>query len=328
MSEIESREKIFSVKHLKKYYQVNKSLQLEKIKYVHAVDDVSFEVYEGEIFGVVGESGSGKSTIGRCILKLIDITEGEIQFKGEDISNFKFNQMKPYRKEMQMVFQNPLSSFNPKKTIGGALSEIGKVYKMSKIETDNRIQELLDLIKLPSDVLYRSPGELSGGQLQRLAIARALILNPAFVMADEPVSALDVSVQSQILNLFMDLRDKLGVTMMFVSHDLNVVRYVCDNVAVMYLGKIVEMAPVDQLFSNTLHPYTQALISAKPISHPLETKERIILEGDVPNAIDVPKGCRFASRCKLFKSGVCDQADPPMEEHSPGHFVACHVINY
>lgn len=328
MNEAKSREKIFSVKHLKKYYQVNKSLQLEKIKYVHAVDDVSFDIYKGEIFGVVGESGSGKSTIGRCILRLINITEGEVKFNGNDITNLNFNQMKEYRRDMQMVFQNPFSSFNPKKTIGGAMSEIGRVYKMSKSDTNARIEELLKLIKLPQDVLYRGPGELSGGQLQRLAIARALLLNPTFVMADEPVSALDVSVQSQILNLFLDLRDELGVTIMFVSHDLNVVRHVCDTVAVMYLGNIVEMAPVDELFSNTLHPYTQALISAKPKNHPLDNKERIILEGDVPNAIDIPKGCRFASRCKMFKAGVCDQANPPMEEHTPGHYVACHVVNY
>jgi len=321
-------EQIYSVKHLKKYYQVNKSIRLSEIKYVHAVDDVSFDIYKGQIFGVVGESGSGKSTVGRCILKLIDSTDGQIVYKGEDITGYTRKQMKSFRRDMQMVFQNPFSSFNPRLSIGSSLKEIGHVYKMGVKETDDRIKELLDLIKLPSHVLDRGAGELSGGQLQRLAVARALMLNPTFIMADEPVSALDVSVQSQILNLLLDLRDQLDLTIMFISHELTVVHHVCDAVAVMYLGALVELAPADELFRNTLHPYSQALISAKPKDHPREQKERIVLEGDIPNAIDIPKGCRFATRCPNFIHGECNMVAPMLEEVAPGHFVACHMINH
>ena len=287
-------------------------------------DDVSFEIRKGEIFGIIGESGSGKSTIGKCVLNLQSSDSGEIIFDGQDIFGYSQKKMKPLRKDMQMVFQNPLASFNPKKRLGKTFAEYGKFLGMTDEQYQNRMKGLLKYIKLSDDVLSRLPKELSGGQLQRLAIARALMSEPKFVLADEPVSALDVSVQAQILNLMIDLKENLGQTMLFISHDLNVVRHLCDRVAVVYLGVIVEMGPIDAVYSNVMHPYTQALISAKPKEHPLQQKEQIILKGDIPTAIDVPEGCRFASRCSRYKHGLCDHRTPKLKDMGNGHFVACH----
>ncbi len=308
--------KIIEVRNLKKYYPSGK-------KTLKALDGVTFDVCEGEIIGIVGESGCGKSTLGRSILRLFPVTEGKIIFDGTDISKMNRRQLKPYRRNMQMIFQNPYSSFNPKQKIGSALAEVGKVYGMSDQEIREKISRLLEYIRLPEDMLQRSPGELSGGQLQRLAIARALILNPSFIVADEPVSALDVSVQAQILNLITDLRRELKMTMLFISHEMTVVEHLCDQVAVMYLGKIVEMAPTQELFANILHPYTQALMSAIPKADPEEKKERIILEGDIPNAIDLPKGCSFASRCR-YCTAECKEREPELKTVGSGHQVACH----
>ncbi len=308
--------KIIEVRNLKKYYPSGK-------KTLKALDGVTFDVCEGEIIGIVGESGCGKSTLGRSILRLFPVTEGKIIFDGTDISKMNRRQLKPYRRNMQMIFQNPYSSFNPKQKIGSALAEVGKVYGMSDQEIREKISQLLEYIRLPEDMLQRSPGELSGGQLQRLAIARALILNPSFIVADEPVSALDVSVQAQILNLITDLRRELKMTMLFISHEMTVVEHLCDQVAVMYLGKIVEMAPTQELFANILHPYTQALMSAIPKADPEEKKERIILEGDIPNAIDLPKGCSFASRCR-YCTAECKEREPELKTVGSGHQVACH----
>ena len=308
--------KIIEVRNLKKYYSSGK-------KTLKALDGVTFDVCEGEIIGIVGESGCGKSTLGRSILRLFPVTEGKIIFDGTDISKMNRRQLKPYRRNMQMIFQNPYSSFNPKQKIGSALAEVGKVYGMSDQEIREKISRLLEYIRLPEDMLQRSPGELSGGQLQRLAIARALILNPSFIVADEPVSALDVSVQAQILNLITDLRRELRMTMLFISHEMTVVEHLCDQVAVMYLGKIVEMAPTQELFANILHPYTQALMSAIPKADPEEKKERIILEGDIPNAIDLPKGCSFASRCR-YCTAECKEREPELKTVGSGHQVACH----
>ena len=308
--------KIIEVRNLKKYYPSGK-------KTLKALDGVTFDVCEGEIIGIVGESGCGKSTLGRSILRLFPVTEGKIIFDGTDISKMNRRQLKPYRRNMQMIFQNPYSSFNPKQKIGSALAEVGKVYGMSDQEIREKISRLLEYIRLPEDMLQRSPGELSGGQLQRLAIARALILNPSFIVADEPVSALDVSVQAQILNLITDLRRDLKMTMLFISHEMTVVEHLCDQVAVMYLGKIVEMAPTQELFANILHPYTQALMSAIPKADPEEKKERIILEGDIPNAIDLPKGCSFASRCR-YCTAECKEREPELKTVGSGHQVACH----
>ena len=308
--------KIIEVRNLKKYYPSGK-------KTLKALDGVTFDVCEGEIIGIVGESGCGKSTLGRSILRLFPVTEGKIIFDGTDISKMNRRQLKPYRRNMQMIFQNPYSSFNPKQKIGSALAEVGKVYGMSDQEIREKISRLLEYIRLPEDMLQRSPGELSGGQLQRLAIARALILNPSFIVADEPVSALDVSVQAQILNLITDLRRELKMTMLFISHEMTVVEHLCDQVAVMYLGKIVEMAPTQELFANILHPYTQALMSAIPKADPEEKKERIILEGDIPNAIDLPKGCSFASRCR-YCTAECKEREPELKTVGSGHQVTCH----
>lgn len=310
---------VVHAENLKKHYPTKGG------KILKALDGVSFDIYEGEILGVVGESGCGKSTLGRSVLRLFPVTEGKIEFEGHDITTLSKRQMKPYRRDMQMIFQNPYSSFNPKQKIGSALREVGKVYKMSDEEIDKQIKELLEYIRLPEDMLLRSPGELSGGQLQRLAIARALILRPSFIVADEPVSALDVSVQAQILNLIVDLRKEMKMTMMFISHEMSVVEHICDRVAVMYLGQIVEMAPTKELFDNICHPYTKALMSAIPVADPEEKKQRIILEGDIPNAIDLPEGCSFASRCQ-YCTEKCKKEKPQLQCLGNDHFVACHNI--
>jgi len=311
-------EELLNIKNLKKHFPMGK-------KKLHAVDGVSFSIEKGQIFGIVGESGCGKSTLGQCVLRLLNIEEGQIIFEGNDITNLKQRELKEYRRHMGIVFQNPYSSFNPKMTIGQTFREIGSVYKMSKQASEDKISQLLEYISLSSDVLNRHPNELSGGQLQRLAIARALILEPRFIMADEPTSALDVSIQAQILNLIMDLKHRLGLTMMFISHELTVVEHICDRVAVMYLGVIVEMAPTEELFGNILHPYTKALMESKPIDNPEQRGRKLLLEGDVPSAIDIPIGCRFNPRCPSYKKGICDASEPTLREILPGHYVACHL---
>ena len=318
---------IMDVQDLKKYYPMSKgSFSKGSKKTLKALDGVSLQIRKGEIFGIVGESGCGKSTLGRAMLRLFDVTDGKILFEGNDITHLSRRQLKEYRKNMQMIFQNPYSSFNPKQRIGSALREVGKVYGMSSPAVEEKIHELLEYIHLPQDMLLRSPGELSGGQLQRLAIARALILNPSFIVADEPVSALDVSVQAQILNLITDLRKKVGMTMLFISHEMTVVEHICDQVAVMYLGKVMEVAPTKVLFKNILHPYTQALMSAIPKADPEADNHRIMLEGDIPNAIDLPAGCRFASRCR-FCTEECKNKMPELTHVGDGHYVACHKYN-
>ncbi len=310
--------KLVEVKHIKKYFPVGKD------SFLHAVDDVSFEIEKGEIYGIVGESGSGKSTIGRCILRLLEIDEGEVFFAKERIDDQTKSQMASIRPQMQMVFQNPLASFNPKKYIGATFRELGKVYHISKEELNEKIINLLELINLPAEVLARMPNQLSGGQLQRLAVARCLLLSPKFIVADEPVSALDVSVQAQILNLILDLKDKMGLTILFISHDLNVVQRICDKVAVVYLGTIVEQATKEELFLHTAHPYTKALMNVKPIEHPSLRSDKEVLMGDIPSAVDVKEGCRFAGRCPDCEKGLCDCVTPPLVAINENHFVACH----
>ncbi len=317
---------VIEINDLKKYYPAGSgSFFGKKTLKLHALDGVSFKIHKGEIFGVVGESGCGKSTLGCSVLRLLDTDGGSVIFEGTDITNLGRAELKTYRRDMQIVFQNPFSSFNPKQTIGSALREVGHVHGMSGTQTEEKIKALMELISLPEDILSRSPGELSGGQLQRLAIARALILDPKFIVADEAVSALDVSVQAQILNLIVDLRKKLQLTMLFISHEMTVVEHICDTVAVMYLGKIVELAPTDELFRNLLHPYTQALMSAIPKADPDIDKQRIILEGDVQSAIDLPKGCRFASRCRNCCER-CLESEPELRSVGNGHYVACHLV--
>lgn len=314
-------EVLFRIEHLKKYYPAGRGSKSIN-KYVKAVDDVSFEIKRGEFLGVVGESGCGKSTLGRCIIKLIQPTEGSIRYGMRDITDYNFNQMKSMRKKMQVVFQNPFSSFNPKKTIGDSLREVGNYYKMPKKEIRERISRLVSYVNLDESVLTRHPSELSGGQLQRLAIARALILKPEFVMADEPVSALDVSVQAQVLNIIMELKEKENLTMMFISHELTVVSHICDRIIVMYLGSIVEMGNTREVLTNPQHPYTQVLLSSRPREDPLMPSNRILLSGDIPNAVDMPAGCKFWTRCPYYKECTCEQ--PPMRRVGNDHWVSCH----
>lgn len=319
-------ETIVRCSHVKKYFPVKDKKDPKHKHYLHAVDDVSFSIKKGEIFGVVGESGSGKSTIGRCIINLHQTTDGEIYYEDTKINDLKGKELKPFRNKIQMVFQNPYASFNPKKSIAQFFAELGKTNGMTKQQALGKASELLEMVNLlpQFEILRRYPKEMSGGQLQRLAIARALMMDPQFLIADEPVSALDVSVQAQILNLFMELRDKLGLTIMFVSHDLTVVKNICDTVAVVYLGTIVEMAPAEVLFNHIMHPYSEALISAKPKTHPKDETNRIMLTGDIPNAIDVQEGCRFAKRCRYCQEGKCTGETPVLREIEDGHYVACH----
>lgn len=314
---------LICVENVKKYFDGSR----RGAAAVKALDGISFEILEGEIVGVVGESGCGKSTLGRCIMRLTDITEGRVLYRGEDILHLDKNRMKELRSHIQMVFQNPFSSFNPKHTIGRALRETGRFFGMSGDEAEKEIRELLKVIGLDEAVLYRRPGELSGGQLQRLAIARALIARPDFIMADEPVSALDVSVQAQILNLLLDLREKYKLTILFISHELTVVEHICDRAVVMYLGAVMEMGRTPDLFGNTLHPYSRALISSKPKDHPSRDSRRILLSGDVPSAMNIPKGCRFHTRCPSFIKGKCDCETPPLVQVGEDHWVACHLVS-
>ena len=294
-------------------------------KTLHAVNGVSLSVPKGAIFGVVGESGCGKSTLGRCMLRLETITGGKVTFQGRDITGLSGKDLLPLRRNMQMIFQNPYGSFNPKQKIGAALREVAQVHKMPANEAEEKIKYLLHEINLPEDALLRIPSEMSGGQLQRLAIARALLLDPAFIVADEPVSALDVSVQAQILNLMMDLREKFSLTMLFISHEMTVVRHLCDQVAVMYLGNVVEMAASEELFHNLLHPYTQSLMSAIPTIDPDHKKQRIVLRGDISSAIDLPAGCPFADRCPQCQA-QCQESKPELRDVGGGHMVACHLV--
>jgi peptide/nickel transport system ATP-binding protein/oligopeptide transport system ATP-binding protein len=294
---------------------------------LRAVDGVSFSVRKGEIFGIVGESGSGKSTIGRCIVRLQETTEGRIFLDGVPVNAPGCRAVAPAdRRRIQMVFQNPYASFNPRKSIGGAFVELGKVNGMSREAALARTDELLETVGLPpgETMRRRYPADLSGGQLQRLAIARALLSEPSVLIADEPVSALDVSVQAQILKLFVELRERLGLTVIFISHDLIVVGNLCDTVAVVYLGLIVEMAPVEKLFAKILHPYSKALFSAGPKEHPRDVSGWPFVRGDVASAFDIGSGCGFAGRCRHCIKSVCDAKAPPLTEVEPGHFAACH----
>uniref|UniRef100_UPI003F7F8B89 ABC transporter ATP-binding protein n=1 Tax=Waltera acetigignens TaxID=2981769 RepID=UPI003F7F8B89 len=309
---------LVKAENVKKYYSVKNNNTLK------ALDGVSLEIYEQEILGIVGESGCGKSTLGKCLMKLTDVTSGKIIAFGRELGSVTGREEKELRKHMQMVFQNPFSSFNPKYSIGKSLGMVAEFYGFSKQQSAKRLEELMQVVGLDKSVMTRMPTELSGGQLQRLAIARALIAKPEFILADEPVSALDVSVQAQILNLLLHLKKKYGETIVFISHDLPVVEHICDRVVVMYLGSILEMGRAEDLFKAPIHPYTKALLAAKPKENPDVKKEEFTLKGDVPNAMEMPSGCKFHTRCPYAKEGLCDCKIPERKEISEGHFAACH----
>lgn len=309
---------LVKAENVKKYYSVKNNNTLK------ALDGVSLEIYEQEILGIVGESGCGKSTLGKCLMKLTDVTSGKIIAFGRELGSVTGREEKELRKHMQMVFQNPFSSFNPKYSIGKSLGMVAEFYGFSKQQSAKRLEELMQVVGLDKSVMTRMPTELSGGQLQRLAIARALIAKPEFILADEPVSALDVSVQAQILNLLLDLKKKYGETIVFISHDLPVVEHICDRVVVMYLGSILEMGRAEDLFKAPIHPYTKALLAAKPKENPDVKKEEFTLKGDVPNAMEMPSGCKFHTRCPYAKEGLCNCKIPEWKEISEGHFAACH----
>ncbi|NRQ54576.1 ABC transporter ATP-binding protein [Brevibacillus sp. HD1.4A] len=316
-------EPLLEVKHLKKYYELKKGWFSPK-QQVKAVDDVSFTVYRGETYGLVGESGCGKSTTGRAILRLQEANAGEIWFAGENVARLPYERMRRLRLRMQMVFQDPYASLNPKKTILQILTEPLRVHGLySPDERVKKASEILKIVGLSDYHLHSYPHEFSGGQRQRIGIAKAVILQPDLIVADEPVSALDVSIQSQVINLLLQLQREFHLTYIFISHDLGVVRHITDRVGVMYLGKLVEQAQTEKLFQEPKHPYTQALLSAVPITHPDDTRERIILSGDVPSPLDPPQGCTFHPRCPACME-VCRTEKPPVVDLGE-HIVACHL---
>lgn len=295
---------------------------------VKAVDGVSFEIMPGETLGLVGESGCGKSTLGRTLLRLIDPTSGQIEFEGKDLSTLSQSQLRPLRRNMQIIFQDPYASLNPRMTVGATIAEPLEIFQLTKNTTDKeaRVAELLRTVGLPQDAHSRYPHEFSGGQRQRIGIARALAAKPKFIVCDEPVSALDVSIQAQIVNLLQDLQQGSELTYLFISHDLQVVRHICDRVAVMYLGKVVEIADVQSLYSSPQHPYTKALLSAVPLPDPSVKRERVLLTGDVPSPIDPPTGCAFHPRCQVTnKPAACFQKVPKLRKLGVAHQAACHV---
>jgi len=317
-------ENLLSVDHVKKYYPLGREMFTEQRLMVRAVDDVTFSIRRGETLGLVGESGCGKSTIGRVILNLERPTEGTIRFDGRDLSRMDRREIKSLRAKLQIIFQDPYSSLNPRKSVASIIGEGMIIHgKVTRGERDDRVREYLKLVGLSEDHLTRYPHEFSGGQRQRIGVARALALDPELIIADEPVSALDVSIQAQILNLMIDLKEKLGLTYLFISHDLSVVEYISDRMAVMYLGKIVEFSEKAPLYSNPLHPYTTALLSAVPSVGSTKRTGRIVLSGDIPNPIFPPPGCRFHTRCPEAQD-VCTKEEPPLEEKSDGRWCACH----
>jgi oligopeptide transport system ATP-binding protein len=317
---------LVEIKHVKKYFPIRKGVLQREVARVHAVDDVSFAVHEGETLGLVGESGCGKSTLGRTIVRLLEPTAGEITFQGQRIEDYGARQLRPLRRQMQMVFQDPYASLNPRKRVGTIIGDPMKIHKLGDAkERKARVEELLETVGLSPEHYNRFPHEFSGGQRQRIGIARALALQPKLIVADEPVSALDVSIQSQMLNLLEDLQKEFQLTYIFIAHDLGVVRHVSDRIAVMYLGKLVEVSPAEELYQRPIMPYTEALLSAVPIPDPdlAAARRRIVLEGDVPSPINPPSGCRFHPRCR-YATQVCKEVEPPLVEYGNGHLAACH----
>jgi len=318
---------LLEVRGLKRHFSLKSGLFQQQKQAVLAVDGVDLTINSGETLGLVGESGCGKSTLGRVIVRLDEPTAGEILFEGTDIATLNDEQLQPFRRQIQIVFQNPFSSLNPRLTAGNMLNEPLKLHGIrNKDAQHKRVYELLDLVGLQAEHYHRYPHEFSGGQRQRLGIARALALNPKLIVCDEPVSALDVSIQSQILNLLQDLQDDFGLSYLFISHDLSVVEHMSDRVAVMYLGRIVELASAADLYKNTYHPYTRALMSALLVPDPTIESTEIILEGNVPSPVDPPPGCHFTTRCP-FATEICSTTTPQLKEHEPGHWVRCSRID-
>jgi oligopeptide transport system ATP-binding protein len=314
---------LLDARRLVKYYPIRGGIFMKEIAAVKAVDDVSLTIREGETLGLVGESGCGKSTFGRAVLRLEEPTSGEVWFDGDNILLYDFAQIRALRKKMQIIFQDPFSSLNPRKPVSSIVGEPLLVHGMkNKKERNERVLELLRVVGLSKEHMRRYPHMFSGGQRQRIGVARALALNPKLVVCDEAVSALDVSIQAQVLNLLNDLQKEFGLTYLFISHDLHVVEHISDRVAVMYLGKIVEVAGSSEIYSKPLHPYTQALLSASPMPDPGLQRKRVILKGDVPSPIDPPPGCRFHTRC-LYAKDICRSKEPALEETHTGHAVAC-----
>ncbi|MCC3145553.1 dipeptide ABC transporter ATP-binding protein [Halanaerobium sp. Z-7514] len=320
-------EKLLEVNNLKKYFPVKAGIIKRTVAHVKAVDDISFYVNEGETLGLVGESGCGKSTTGRTILRLLEATAGEVLFEGRDVMALNKSQLREIRRDMQIIFQDPYASLNPRMTVADIVGEPLDIHKLAKNKKDrnNKVKEILENVGLGAEYMNRYPHEFSGGQRQRIGVARALAVDPKLIIADEPVSALDVSVQAQVVNLMQDLQKEFGLTYLFIAHDLSVVKHISDRVAVMYLGKIVELADKRELFKNPIHPYTQSLLSAIPEADPKKKKDRIILKGDVPSPVDPPSGCRFHTRCpKAFDK--CPIIEPEFKDYGNGHYAACHLL--
>lgn len=317
------QETLLEVRHLRKYFPIRGGIFSRVVGNVKAVEDISFNIKRGEVVGLVGESGSGKTTVGRSILRLIEPTAGEVKFEGVDVTTLSKGQMREYRKKMQIIFQDPFASLNPRMSVGDIIGEAMTIHNLARgRDRDEKVASLLERVGLSANHMRRYPHEFSGGQRQRIGIARALAVNPSFIVADEPVSALDVSIQAQVVNLLQDLKEELGLTLLFIAHDLGVVEYISDHVIVMYLGRIMEIAPGRELYANPIHPYTEALLSAVPIPDPTLRRERIILQGDIPSPINPPSGCVFRTRCPIA-TPECADVIPPLEEVSPGHFKAC-----
>ena len=324
------KEVLVRVESLKKYFPITRGIIFQRqVGAIKAVDGISFGVYRGETLGLVGESGCGKSTTGRTVLQLYRPTEGNVYFEGENLVEMKGEMLRRQRKKMQMIFQDPYASLNPRMTVGNIIGEPLEVHHVaSGKERQERVQELLRVVGLNPYFINRYPHEFSGGQRQRIGVARALALNPSFIVCDEPISALDVSIQAQVVNLLEDLQKEWNLTYLFIAHDLSMVRHISDRVAVMYLGKIVELTDRDTLYADPEHPYTQALLSAVPIPDPEveETRQRIILEGDVPSPANPPVGCNFSTRCPKVMQ-ICKEVEPEFKEIAPDHWCACHLVS-
>jgi oligopeptide transport system ATP-binding protein len=321
---------LLRVEHLTKHFPITRGIIIQRqVGAVQAVDDVSFDIFEGETLGLVGESGCGKSTTGRTIIQLYRPTSGKVYYQDKDLTTMKGEDLRHLRRFMQIIFQDPYASLNPRMTVGDIVGEPLEVHGLQKNRKRRRerVQELLRLVGLNPYFINRYPHEFSGGQRQRIGVARALALNPEFIVCDEPISALDVSIQAQVVNLLEELQDRLGLTYLFIAHDLSMVRHISDRTAVMYLGKIVELADREELYNHPLHPYTQALLSAVPVPDPIVEKKRhrIILKGDVPSPANPPTGCRFHPRCPLAQD-ICSEAEPEWREAAPRHWVACHLV--